>query len=89
MELVKLAEQHRVWFNAHTWSSAINTAASLAVSATSDRALVFELKPDVNPMQHELVSEPFEQRDGWIDVPTDKPGLGIEVDESVVQKYRL
>jgi len=89
MELVKLAEQHQVWFNAHTWSSAINTAASLAVSATSDRALVFELKPDENPMQHELVSEPFQQRDGWIDVQSDKPGLGIEVEESVVQKYRL
>jgi len=89
MELVKLAEQHSVWFNAHTWSSAINTAASLAVSGTSHRALVFELKPDVNPMQHELVNEPFEQHAGWIDVPTTKPGLGIDVDESVVQKYRL
>jgi L-alanine-DL-glutamate epimerase-like enolase superfamily enzyme len=40
-------------------------------------------------MQHELVSEPFEQHDGWVDVPMEKPGLGIEVDESIVAKYRL
>jgi L-alanine-DL-glutamate epimerase-like enolase superfamily enzyme len=89
VELVRLAEQNEVWINAHTWSSAINTAASLAVSGISNRALVFELKPDVNPMQHELVNEPFEQHDGWIDVPNSKPGLGVEVDEAVVAKYRL
>jgi len=89
VEMVKMCEQYNVWFNAHTWSSAINTAASLAVSAISERCLVFELKPEVNPMQHELVSEPFEQHDGWIDVPMDKPGLGIDVDESVVSQYRL
>lgn len=58
-------------------------------AAISDRCLVFELKPEENVMQHELVSEPFKQRDGWVDVPVDKPGLGIEVDESVVTRYRL
>ena len=89
VELVRLCEQYNVWFNPHSWSSAINTAASLAVAAISDRCLVFELKPEENVMQHELVSAPFVQEDGWVDVPTDKPGLGIDVDESVVAKYRL
>jgi L-alanine-DL-glutamate epimerase-like enolase superfamily enzyme len=32
------------------------------------------------------VRRPFEQVDGWIEVP-DEPGLGVEVDESVVRKY--
>jgi L-alanine-DL-glutamate epimerase-like enolase superfamily enzyme len=88
-ELVKLVEQHNVWFNAHTWSSAINTAASLAVSATSHRALTFELKPEENPMQHELVDTPFEARDGVVQATLTKPGLGIEVNEAVVRKYEL
>jgi L-alanine-DL-glutamate epimerase-like enolase superfamily enzyme len=39
-------------------------------------------------MQHELVEEPFVQREGWIDVPV-KPGLGVEPLESVLQKYRF
>jgi len=38
-------------------------------------------------MQHELVAEPFEQVNGWIYPPT-KPGLGIEVIEEVVDRYR-
>jgi L-alanine-DL-glutamate epimerase-like enolase superfamily enzyme len=89
LDLVRLAEQQGVWVNAHSWSSAINTAASLAVSATSHRTLVFELKPDANPMQHELVSDPFVATDGFIEVRRDRPGLGIDVDEAVVAKYRL
>jgi L-alanine-DL-glutamate epimerase-like enolase superfamily enzyme len=88
LDLVRLVELHRVWFNAHSWSSAVNTAASLAVSATSDRCLVFELKPDENPMQHELVDNPFVAVDGEVAVPT-RPGLGVEVNEAVIEKYRL
>jgi len=88
-EVSRLAEQRSAWINAHSWSSAINTAASLAVAATSSRTLVFELKPDENPMQHELVDRPFGQRDGWIEVPRSEPGLGIHVDESVVSKYQI
>ena len=38
-------------------------------------------------MQHELVTEPFEQHDGYVYPPT-KPGLGIEVIEEVVDRYR-
>lgn len=88
VEVVRLVEAADVWFNAHAWSSAIVTAASLAVSAITPRCLVFELKPIENPMQHELVPEPFRHREGFIEVPTG-PGLGIEVDERVVDKYRF
>ncbi|MBC8163190.1 MAG: mandelate racemase/muconate lactonizing enzyme family protein [Roseiflexaceae bacterium] len=74
------------YIDAHAWSSAIITAASVHLTACASNYIIMELKPFPNPMQHELVSEPFEQQGGWIAVPT-KPGLGIEVDESVVQKY--
>jgi L-alanine-DL-glutamate epimerase-like enolase superfamily enzyme len=87
-KMIEHVEAADVWFNAHAWSSAIITAASIALSASSPRCLVFELKPIRNPMQHELVTTPFEQHDGWIDVPM-KPGLGVDVQESVLEKYRL
>lgn len=74
--------------NAHAWSSAIGTAASLAGSFASTASRRFELKPLTNPMQHELVPAPFGHADGWVLPPTG-PGLGIEVDESVVDRYRL
>ena len=57
--VIELVEEAGVWFNAHAWSSAIVTAASLALSLTTPRVLVFELKAEENPMQHELVEEPI------------------------------
>src|SRR6266849_1646230 len=87
-KLIQLVEQADVWYNAHAWSSAIVTAASLSLSALSDRCLLFEMKPLENPMQHELVTTPFTQKNGWIDVPL-SPGLGVEVREEIVEKYRF
>jgi L-alanine-DL-glutamate epimerase-like enolase superfamily enzyme len=80
-------EWYRRRSNAHAWSSAIVTAASLAISFTSASCKLFELKPLRNPMQHELVARPFEHVDGWMYPPTG-PGLGIEVLEDVVDRYR-
>ena len=88
LDVIKLVEAANVWFNAHAWSSAITTAASIALSASTPRCLLFEMKPLANPMQNELVTTPFVQRDGFMQVPTG-PGLGIEVIESVVEHYRL
>ncbi len=75
-----------LFFNAHSWSSAINTAAALHCTATARNYIVFELKPIPGPMQHELVRKPIEQKSGWIEV-LDGPGLGIEVMEDTVRKY--
>jgi L-alanine-DL-glutamate epimerase-like enolase superfamily enzyme len=80
-------EFYRRQSNAHAWSSAICSAASLAISFSTPSAKLFELKPLRNPMQHELVSEPFEHRDGYMYPPT-KPGLGIDIIEEVVDRYR-
>jgi L-alanine-DL-glutamate epimerase-like enolase superfamily enzyme len=85
-KVIQLTAQSALSFNAHTWSSAINTAASLHLTASAPNYIVFELKPLPSPMQHELVTNPIEQKDGWVSVP-EGPGLGIEVDERVVRKY--
>jgi len=86
--VIELVEEADVWFNAHAWSSAIVTAASLALSLTTPRVLVFEFKADENPMQHELVETPIGQSGGWV-TPLGGPGLGIEVREDVVERYRF
>lgn len=75
-------------FNAHAWSTAIATAASIHLSISSAHCLLMELKPLSSPMQHELVKVPIEQKDGWI-FALEEPGLGIEVDEETVRKYRF
>ena len=88
LKVIELVEKADIWFNAHAWSSAVVTAASLALSAFTPRCLLFEMKPIESPMQHELTRNPFRQEEGWIGVPR-APGLGVEIDEKVLRKYRL
>jgi L-alanine-DL-glutamate epimerase-like enolase superfamily enzyme len=80
-------EAYRRQANAHAWSSAIVTAASLAISFSTPACKLFEFKPLRNPMQHDLVTKPFDHVDGWVYPPTG-PGLGIEVIEEVVEGFR-
>ena len=74
--------------NAHAWSSAIVSAASLAISFSTPVCHQFEVKPLRNPMQHDLVTRPLDHVAGWMEPPTG-PGLGIEVLDEVVDHYRL
>lgn len=85
-KVVDLAADAGLSWNAHSWSSALNTAASLHLAAASPNVLVLELKPEPSPMQHELVSDPIDMVEGWIAV-RDSPGLGVTVDEAVVRRY--
>lgn len=85
-QIIDLAALHHVGYTPHSWSSALNTAASLHLCASVTNNVVFELKPNDNPMQHELVEEPIGQTDGQVQI-IDRPGLGVTVKEEVVKKY--
>jgi L-alanine-DL-glutamate epimerase-like enolase superfamily enzyme len=39
-------------------------------------------------MQHELVTQPIDQRDGYVALPAG-PGLGITVNEDVIARYLM
>jgi L-alanine-DL-glutamate epimerase-like enolase superfamily enzyme len=77
-----------VEINAHAWSSAIVTSASLALSLATPNCRQIEVKPLSNPMQHELARAPITPHTGRL-TALDGPGLGIDIDEDVVRRYRL
>ena len=54
--------------------------------ASSTHADCMDFKPHESPMQHELVSDPWVQKDGYVAVRS-TPGLGVTVQEDIVQKY--
>lgn len=74
--------------NAHAWSTAITTAASLHLSLSSRNTSLFELKPFPVVVQQELVDRPISQLGGWVTIG-DTPGLGIEIQENIVRKCAL
>ena len=88
--MIELVEEAGVWFNAHAWSSAIVTAASLALSLTTPRVLVFELKPEENPMQHELVETPDRAgQEGWVDSRSTARASGSRSESPSSSEYRF
>lgn len=86
--VIKLVEAANLRFSAHTWSSAINTAASIHLCANSTHGFGMDFKPHESPMQHELVSDPWIQKGGDIEV-RDTPGLGVNVLPNIVQKFQF
>jgi L-alanine-DL-glutamate epimerase-like enolase superfamily enzyme len=84
-ETVKLVEAAGLRFSAHSWSSALNTAASLHVLAISERGDALDFKPHPSPVQHELVADPWVQQAGMLAL-RDEPGLGVTVLEEVVDR---
>jgi L-alanine-DL-glutamate epimerase-like enolase superfamily enzyme len=84
-KMLQAANRH---VNAHAWSGAVLTAASLHLTAASPNHIVFELKPKPSPMQYDLVDCPIEQKGGWVEVP-DTPGIGVEVNEDALRNHLM
>jgi L-alanine-DL-glutamate epimerase-like enolase superfamily enzyme len=83
-----LCGQHGLAINAHAWSTAILTAASLHLSLASPNARLLELKPFPVVVQTDLVAEPIWHEDGLVTAPAG-PGLGITVNEDLVMHLAL
>lgn len=85
--------------NPHVWGSPVMIAATLHLAATlppcppahnaqpymQEPVMEFDRTPSA--IREKLCAVPFDQEDGFVRVPTG-PGLGIEVDEEMVERLR-
>jgi D-galactarolactone cycloisomerase len=94
--IAALAQAAGVAVNPHVWGSAISQAASLQVIAALPVAHhslfaagpVLEYDRSSHPFREELLNAPMRIVDGAVRIP-DGPGLGVEVDRAVVERYRV
>jgi L-rhamnonate dehydratase len=87
-KIVHMAERANVLVIPHSWSSDLLTAASLHLNAFQRRAVFVEFNTSQGPLSRAMVKEPLRLVDGCVAVP-DGPGLGVEVDEATLEKYRI
>ncbi|MBA4166645.1 MAG: mandelate racemase/muconate lactonizing enzyme family protein [Chitinophagaceae bacterium] len=72
----------------HAFKTGILVAASIHLIAAIPNAPFLEFSVTESPIRKGILMEPFVLRDGYVDVPQ-KPGLGIELNMEVINKYRV
>jgi L-alanine-DL-glutamate epimerase-like enolase superfamily enzyme len=87
-KIVHMAERANRLVIPHSWSSDLLTAASLHLAAFQRRGPFIEFSTSQGPLSRMLVREPLRMEDGYLRVP-DRPGLGVEVNDAVIDQYRV
>ncbi len=81
------AEKRGVIASPHNYSSGVGLAATLHLMAALPQTRLLEFDPTHTAIYEELFVEPLVVNDGFVRVPT-APGLGIELTEEIISKYR-
>lgn len=87
-KIVHMTELYNRLCIPHAWISDLLTAASLHLNAFMRRSVFVEFNVTSGPLSREICRNPLCMKDGYVDVPQG-PGLGVEVDEAAIEKYRV
>lgn len=88
LKIALLADLNGSMFIPHAWSTDVVIAAALHVNASVKNSLFVEYCFEETPLRKELAVEPIGMEDGYVSVP-EKPGLGVELNEEVLEKYSV
>ena len=86
-KIATLAEANYVLMAPHVWGGPIITAAAVQIDANISNFLIQESIYKSRHFFDEIVKEPFEWEDGYI-IPSERAGIGIELDEEKLEKYK-
>lgn len=81
------ARRHRMCVN-HSYKTGISIAASLHFLAALPNSSLLEYCVEQGALRQTLTRQSFPVVDGYVAVPQE-PGLGIDLDEAVVERYRI
>ena len=85
-QIAAMAEVNYVSVAPHNPNGPIATAATLNALITMPNALILEFWVDAENVRRDLIKEYFDVRRGYV-YPSNKPGLGITVNEAALAKY--
>ncbi|MHA4809756.1 mandelate racemase/muconate lactonizing enzyme family protein [Flavitalea flava] len=85
-KIAMLAEDSNILCVPHAFKTGVLVAASIHLIASVPHAPFLEFSVTSSAIRKELLSKPFVQKDGFVDVPQ-TPGLGIELNQEVIRKY--
>ena len=81
-----IAEAHGAQIAPHLYCGPIVAAANIQIASCIPNFLILECIKKMDGFYAEILKKPIEWRDGFV-IPSQEPGLGIEINESVLSKY--
>ncbi len=87
MRIAHLAADRGLPIVNHSFTTDLNIAASLHLLASVPNATFLEYCNEVSPIRSTLTKNRIRVIDGQVAVPAE-PGLGVEIDEDIVARYR-
>jgi galactonate dehydratase len=85
-KIAGMAEAHYVQVSPHVWGGPLIAAASTQLALSTPNFLIMEAIERFQGLHAELVRPPIDWRAGYV-VPSDRPGLGHDLDEAVAARY--
>jgi len=85
-KIAAMAEAHYVSVAPHNPLGPLATTSNVHFAATAPNFLVLEYHADDVGLRAEILHEPLKLEDGYVVLP-DAPGLGVELNEEVFEKY--
>ena len=86
-KIAALAEANYILMAPHVWGGPVITAAALQIDANIPNFLIQESIYKSRNFFDQIVKEPFEWKNGDL-IPSDRPGIGIELDEEQLESRR-
>ncbi|MFO0991257.1 MAG: mandelate racemase/muconate lactonizing enzyme family protein [Hyphomicrobiales bacterium] len=86
-KIASYAQMHHLPFTAKNYSTAISTAATLQLLYALPNGDYFECDQDPNDLRDGFVAGSFYTLNDGMAEPFDRPGLGIDVDETAMKRW--
>jgi len=84
----QVAQERGVWCVPHCFGSGVNLVSSVHWAAAAPEAPFVEYPFTESPLRNELVTGIPPMQDGQVVLP-DAPGLGIQLDEAIIARFRV
>ncbi len=88
-KIAAYAQMKHLTFSSKNYSTAVSLAACLNLIYALPNANYFECDMDPSPWREDFLKTPLFQFDRGMVQPFDRPGLGLEIDETVLANWRV
>lgn len=88
-KIAAIADAFHMRIAPHIFTSGVSLMANLHLIVSTPNTLIMEYDRTINPLRDELLVEPLRFEDGYVHYPKGIPGLGVQLTDELMEKFRF